>query len=192
MNPLPETVLFENVQRSKVTLAFVPPTLTTKFPSLLLLSILQLAKYAFVGSESTVHFPNKKVPAERFALWALHNEYGDKSVNPMGPAFESMKADGDKLLVTLSDASGLHVADGIDNAEVSGDGKTFNIPYAEISGDGKTFVPAKLRILPGGVLEFSSPEVSSPTAARYCFSGWHAGSVFNSAGLPLFPFRASL
>ena len=148
-----------------------------------------------VGSESTIHFPNKKVPAERFALWALYNEYGDKSVNPMGPAFESMKAEGGKLLVSLSNASGLHIADGIGDipyAEISGDGKTFNIPYAEISGDGKTFVPATLRILSGGILEFSSPEVSSPTSARYCFSGWHAGSVFNSAGLPLFPFRASL
>lgn len=134
-----------------------------------------------VGSESTIHFPNKKVPAERFALWALYNEYGDKSVNPMGPAFESMKVEGGKLLVSVSNASGLHIADGI------GD-----IPYAEISGDGKTFVPATVRILSGGVLEFSSPQVSSPTSARYCFSGWHAGSVFNSAGLPLFPFRASL
>ena len=134
-----------------------------------------------VGSESTIHFPNKKVPAERFALWALYNEYGDKSVNPMGPAFESMKAEGGKLLVSVSNASGLHIADGI------GD-----IPFAEISGDGKTFVPATVRILSDGVLEFSSPEVSSPTSARYCFSGWHAGSVFNSAGLPLFPFRASL
>lgn len=97
--------------------------------------------------------------------------------------------------MTLSDASGLNGKEdigGIPYAEISGDGKTFNIPYAEISGDGKPFVPATVRILSGGVLEFSSPEVPSPTAARYCFSGWHAGSVFNSAGLPLFPFRASL
>ena len=133
------------------------------------------------GSENTIHFPNKMIPAERFALWALYNEYGDKKVNPMGPAFLSMKSEGGKLLVSISDASGLHVVDGVDN-----------VPYAEISGDGKNFVPANVRILSGGILEFSSSEVASPTAARYCYSGWHVGTIFNLAGLPLFPFRASL
>lgn len=133
------------------------------------------------GSENTIHFPNKMIPAERFALWALYNEYGDKKVNPMGPAFSSMRSEGGKLLVSISDASGLHVVDGVDN-----------VPYAEISGDGKNFVPANVRILSGGILEFSSSEVASPTAARYCYSGWHVGTIFNSAGLPLFPFRASL
>ena len=133
------------------------------------------------GSENTIHFPNKMIPAERFALWALYNDYGDKKVNPMGPAFSSMKSEGGKLLVSISDASGLHIVDGVDN-----------VPCAEISGDGKNFVPANVRILSGGILEFSSSEVASPTAARYCYSGWHVGTIFNSAGLPLFPFRASL
>lgn len=134
-----------------------------------------------VGSENTIHFPNKKTPAERFALWALYNEYEDKSVNPMGPAFSSMKSEGGKLLVSVSNASGLHVMDGAGS-----------IPYAEISGDGKNFVPASVRILSDGILEFYSPEVASPSAARYCFCGWHIGTIFNAAGLPLFPFRASL
>ena len=99
----------------------------------------------------------------------------------MGPAFSSMRSEGGKLLVSISDASGLHVVDGVDS-----------VPCAEISGDGKNFVPANVRILSGGILEFSSSEVASPTAARYCYSGWHVGTIFNSAGLPLFPFRASL
>ena len=134
-----------------------------------------------VGDENTIHFSDKKTPAERFALWALYNEYGNKAVNPMGPAFSSMKSEKGKLLVSVSDATGLHAAEGVSN-----------IPYAEISSDGKNFVPATLRILSDGVLEFSSPDVASPTAARYCFSGWHVGTIFNAAGLPLFPFRATL
>lgn len=99
----------------------------------------------------------------------------------MGPAFSSMKSEKGKLLVSVSDATGLHAAEGVSN-----------IPYAEISSDGKNFVPATLRILSDGVLEFSSPDVASPTAACYCFSGWHVGTIFNAAGLPLFPFRATL
>lgn len=134
-----------------------------------------------VGSQATVHFPDKKTPGERFALWAMYNEYGDRSVNPMGPVFSSMAAEGGKLVVKLENGEGLHLAEG-----------ESSVRYAEIAGADGVFVSADVRIAGDNFLEFSSPKVTSPTQARYCFSGWHEATIFNAAGLPLFPFKANL
>lgn len=132
---------------------------------------------ADAGSENTIHFSKKKLVADRLLLWALNREYGDISVNPMGPHYSSHKADGDKLIVYLNNSDGLHYAEGITNA-----------PYAEVAGDDGKWKEARVTIGQDGSLIFSSPDVPSPINARYCYSNWHIGTIYNGADLPLFPF----
>ena len=132
---------------------------------------------ADAGSEKTIHFAQKELVAHRLFLWAMSREYGDMSVNPMGPHYASHKADGNKLIVTLNNSEGLHYAEGITNA-----------PYAEIAGDDGKWNEAQVEIREDGSLVFSSPEVPSPKNARYCYSNWHKGTIYNGANLPLFPF----
>lgn len=95
----------------------------------------------------------------------------------MGPHYSSHKADGDKLIVYLNNSDGLHYAEGITNA-----------PYAEVAGDDGKWKEARVTIGQDGSLIFSSPDVPSPINARYCYSNWHIGTIYNGADLPLFPF----
>lgn len=41
----------------------------------------------------------------------------------------------------------------------------------------------------GKKVTVSSPEVRNPVAVRYCFRAWGQGSLYNSNGIPLLPFR---
>lgn len=132
---------------------------------------------ADAGSSSTIHFANKKPVADRLLLWAMSREYGDSSVNPMGPHYASHTVSSDKLTVYLNNAEGLYFKEG-----------TANPPYAEISGADGVWYEARVELNSDGSLVFSSPSVPSPKNARYCYSNWHVGTIYNSQGLPLFPF----
>ena len=136
-----------------------------------------IAGAADAGSETTIHFAKKKLVADRLLMWAMNREYGDLSSDPMGPHYASHSTEGNKLIVHLNKAEGLHYADGVLNAlnaEVAGDDGKWYEAKAEISGDGK--------------LTFSYPAVAVPKNERYCYSNWHKGTIYNGQNLPLFPF----
>ncbi len=138
-----------------------------------------------VGSEVTIHFPQKKVIADRLVLWAMHNQYGDRNVNPMGPYYMSHTVQGNKVIVTMANADGLRYIDGAEKVLHA------EIAPAPVKINNKTvydWTEADVEILSDGRLSFSSTTVSSPEHVRYCFSTWHVGTLCNGAGLPLFPF----
>lgn len=131
-----------------------------------------------VGDYSTIHYPKKQQPSERLALWALYNQYSDKSINPMGPRFASMTREGSSLVVSLTDAEGLVIKSACD--------------FAFVAGSDGQYQKATVTKGESNTLVFSAPGVTLPQSVKYCYSTWHVGTIFNGAGLPLFPFKETL
>lgn len=129
------------------------------------------------GSLKTVHYPGKKVPAERLVMWVEAKDYGISLIDPMAPVATGMTVSGNKATVSLSNARGLHIGAGRDS-----------VGFAQIAGSDGVFHDASVSI-EGETLVFSSPEVKDPVYVRYCHSSWCLGSVYNADGLPVFPFN---
>ena len=133
---------------------------------------------AYDRGGATIHYPDKRTPAERLALWAENKDYGISGTDPMGPQFVSMVTEGSSAVVTLSNASGLHLGEGSDK-----------VMYGKIAGTNGVWYDADVTIR-GDQLVFSSPSVSAPAHVRFCYADWCVGgNVYNAAGLPVFPFR---
>ena len=130
-----------------------------------------------VGDKKYQHYPNKKVPAERLYMWAARDIYHTSDTDPHGPAYESMEISDGTAVITFSHANRL-------SCEYD------NIPYVQIAGEDRHFYSAFAETGPEpDQITVYSPTVSEPVAVRYCFTSWHAGSLFNEAGLPAYPFR---
>lgn len=128
-------------------------------------------------SGPTVHYPDKRTPAERLALWAESKVYGLSSVNPMAPRYESMTVEGSKVTVTLSNAEGLHLKAGCEK-----------VLQAQVASYNTVYKDATVRI-EGNKMIFESPDVAVPVYVRYCYCSLTEGTVYNGAGLPVFPFQ---
>lgn len=129
------------------------------------------------GSAYCIHPPQKREVGTRLAWWALAKTYGKKGFAYCGPVYEKSEAKEGKLFIDFSHADGgLFISD------------RQNTGF-EISGDHQKFYPAQVRIVGNNRLEVSSPEVSNPVAARYCFYNYAVGTLFNSYGLPASSFR---
>src|SRR6185295_14654395 len=128
-----------------------------------------------VGEEKDIH-PRKKEPVgARLALAARHIAYGEK-LTWSGPAYRSMKTDGDRIVVSFN-----HVGSGLEAR--GGDLKGF-----AIAGADQKFVWAKAEIA-GDKIIVSSPEVKKPVAVRYGWADFPVVNLWNKDGLPASPFR---
>lgn len=128
-------------------------------------------------SGPTIHYPDKRTPAERLALWAESKVYGLSSVNPMAPRYESMTVEGSKVTVTLSNAEGLHLKEGVTE-----------VLQGQIASYDTVYKPAEVTV-EGNKMVFESSEVAVPVYVRYCYCALTNGTVYNAAGLPVFPFQ---
>jgi sialate O-acetylesterase len=127
-----------------------------------------------VGEQHAVHPQDKQDVGDRLSRIALARAYG-KPLEFSGPAFDSMKVEGNAIRINFTHADGL---------TAKGDLGAFTIAGA----DGK-FSPATAKI-DGTSVIVSSPEVPSPTAVRYAWANWPINpNLYNSAGLPAAPFR---
>ncbi|MBO5685101.1 MAG: hypothetical protein J6R73_00760 [Alistipes sp.] len=129
-----------------------------------------------VGDQKLIHYPNKKVPGERLANLMLYKTYGQQQINPYGPKVESVRYEGSKAMIRLSNAKGLKTTEQ-------------PIPHMQLAGSNGVFYSATATILSDGVIEVTAPQVAVPKAVRYCFTSWHRSTLFNDAGVPLAPFR---
>ena len=123
-----------------------------------------------------IHPPNKQEVGRRLSLWALSNSYGMPGIVYSGPLYKSMKADGDKAVITFDHAAGLKSRDGKE------------LSWWSIAGADKKFVPAKATIS-GETVVVSAEGVTQPVAVRF---GWHQlaePNLNNGADLPASPFR---
>lgn len=130
-----------------------------------------------IGDTKDIHPANKKDVGLRLAAIALDRQYG-KEREYSGPVYSSMKAEGNKVLVSFTHADGLWVKD-----------KYGYLKGFEVAGADQKFYYAKAEVTDGKVTVYSD-SVSAPVAVRY---GWAddmpEADLYNSAGLPAAPFR---
>lgn len=133
-----------------------------------------------IGDANDIHPRNKKEVGHRLALNALKVAHG-KEVIASGPVYDSMKKEGEKIVLTFKDTgTGLRAKDGNKYGYVKG--------FA-IAGADKKFVWANAYISGDKVVVFSE-EIPDPVAVRYAWAdNPDDNDLVNSAGLLASPFR---
>lgn len=129
-----------------------------------------------IGDRKDVHPHNKQDAGARAARIALAREYG-RTVEYVGPTFESMAVEQNAIRVRFAHAAGLMTKDG-------------KLPAAfEIAGSDGKYVPAEAA-LDGETAVIRAAAVPMPVSVRYAWANYPAGAnVMNGAGLPCAPFR---
>ncbi len=128
-----------------------------------------------VSDRADIH-PKKKEPVgARLALAAEAIAYG-KDVEYSGPAYDGMKVEGNKAILSFK-----HVGGGL----VAKDGP---LQGFTIAGPDHKFVKADAEIQ-GDTVVVSSKEVEKPEAVRFGWANYPVDNLFNKAGLPASPFR---
>jgi sialate O-acetylesterase len=131
-----------------------------------------------IGNPNDIHPRNKKDVGFRLATLALKKTYGE-NIMYEGPSYQSMKADGNKVVITFnSTGSGLIVK-----------GNAQHVNGFELAGEDQKFHKAEGKILNNEVV-LSSAQVSHPMYVRYNWADdASAGNLFNKEGFPAAPFR---
>jgi sialate O-acetylesterase len=138
------------------------------------------------GEALDIHPTNKLVPANRLALVARKEIYGEKVV-AYGPIYKSMKVDGNKIVISFDEihkglTAGSLIGDDVvfaDGAELKGFG---------IAGADHKFVWAKA-VISGNTVIISADGITNPEAVRYNWADNPPGNLYNKDGLPARPFR---
>ena len=129
-----------------------------------------------VTDTTNIHPKNKHDVGARLAAWALAVTYHRTGIVYKSPAFGSMEIQGDKIVISCSNAGEGLVVNGAAVRELV------------IAGDDRVFRPAAVRIV-GNKLIVSAQGVKKPVAVRYQFDNAGIGNIFAKEGLPLAPFR---
>jgi sialate O-acetylesterase len=131
-----------------------------------------------IGEPKDIHPRNKQDVGKRLALVALNKTYG-RNIPSSGPIYQSMKVDGNRVVLTFSNVGGGLVA-----KDKYGYLKGF-----EIAGSDQQFQYAKAMIDGDNVIVFQEG-IANPLAVRF---GWaddaSETNLFNKEGLPAVPFR---
>lgn len=130
-----------------------------------------------LGDSLDVHPRHKREVGERLAFSVLNRTYGHK-VTPNGPRYQSMKIDGDAIVLRFADAEGMRAAQG-----------TRLIGF-EVAGADGIYHPAEATIKNNTVI-VRSKEVKQPAAARYGWQPFTRANLVNAAGLPASTFRTA-
>ncbi|AXT60932.1 T9SS C-terminal target domain-containing protein [Aquimarina sp. AD10] len=125
-----------------------------------------------VGEINGIHPAKKQKVGQRLAYWALAKQYG-KNIVFSGPTFRSATFNNGKGILKFDYADGL---------------KLTNDDNFEIAGSNGNFVKATA-VVKNGAIEVSASNVSNPTQARYGWSNFVKGSLFNGANIPSSSFR---
>ncbi len=130
-----------------------------------------------LGDSLDVHPRHKREVGERLAFSVLNRTYGHK-VTPNGPRYQSMKIDGNAIVLRFADAEGMRAAQG-----------TRLIGF-EVAGADGIYHPAEATIKNNTVI-VRSKEVKQPAAARYGWQPFTRANLVNAAGLPASTFRTA-
>ena len=131
-----------------------------------------------VDDVSNIHPKYKKEVGHRLAMWALGDTYGKEGIKFRHPEMALVEYDRSRAIVTFKNAEGGLVCKG---SSVAG---------LEICDKSMEFVPAQGMITDGGKLVVWNKKVKNPVAVRYCWSDGAIGNLFDTAGLPVAPFRS--
>ena len=130
-----------------------------------------------IGDAADIHPKNKQEVGRRLALVALANSY-KKDIPFAGPTYESMSAEGDKVVLKFKNTYGGMTAKGGDTLKgfaVAGDDHKWYWADAKIAGADMVVVP--------------SDKVAKPVAVRYAWANNPVCNLYNKADLPAVPFR---
>jgi len=129
-----------------------------------------------VGDAADIHPKDKQTVGGRLALTAEAAVYG-RHLEYSGPWYDSMKADGDQVVLTFNHAEGGLEARGgeaLKGFAIAGDDRKWHWADAKIEGD---------------TVVVRSDQVSHPLAVRYAWANNPVCNLYNRAGLPAVPFR---
>ena len=130
-----------------------------------------------IGEWNDIHPLNKRDVGRRLALAAKRLAYGDKDIIYSGPVYESMKTEGNRIILSFS-----HVGSGL---MVKGE----RLNGFVIAGEDKKFVWANA-VIEGDRVVAWSDEVENPVSVRYAWANNpDSANLFNKEGLPASPFR---
>jgi len=130
-----------------------------------------------LGNRTDVHPKRKKEVGQRLARLALADSYG-QHINKSGPLFRAVRFEGEKAIVTFSEAKRLRTSD---NRAVRDIG---------LAGEDRIFYPAKA-VIRGNRLEVTCDEVARPAFVRYGWSSFTEGNLVDEAGLPASTFSCA-
>lgn len=131
-----------------------------------------------IGEGKDIHPKNKVDVGRRLARWALAKQY-NIPIEYQSPRYSTMQADGEGIVLSFN-----HLAGGWRPFDV-------NEPVGfTIAGEDKKFYPAQAKVVDGGKVRVSSPNVAKPVAVRYAWADNPVCNMYGAAsGLPLTPFR---
>ena len=145
-----------------------------------------------IGDALDIHPKNKEDVGKRLALWALRNEYGQKTLVSSGPLFQSMKVEGNSIRIKFESLGG-----GLMSARKEGRKPTIETPgqplkQFAIAGEDKNWFWADA-VIDGDTVVVRSADVTAPVAVRYAYSMNPEGAnLYNRSGLPASPFRTDV
>ena len=134
-----------------------------------------------IGEWNDIHPENKKDVGIRLALQAEHIAYGDTKIVASGPLYRSIKAEGNKIILSFSNTGTGLLAKG--NKDLQ--------QFAVAGKDGK-YEWAKA-IIKGNKVIVWSDNVPHPVFVRYAWADNPEGAnLYNSKGLPASPFSVKV
>ncbi|HIV02467.1 MAG TPA: hypothetical protein IAC74_02740, partial [Candidatus Aphodoplasma excrementigallinarum] len=129
------------------------------------------------GEPTNIHPGDKRRVGERLSAVIQALDFEGSNTDVFAPSFESARVDGNKIVVTLKDCTGL----------ISSDGEALR--EFEICGADGVFAEAKAEITGTNEITISSDLVSEPAYVRYAFRNCPDVNLFGTNGLPVTPFR---
>ena len=152
-----------------------------------------------IGEAEDVHPVRKREVGERLANLALANDYG-KKVATDGPRFKSYTVDKSRIVIKfINAAGGLRAIPSGDFAEDRYGKKAMGFSIVKQAESGKLtgfqiagadhiwhWADAEIA---GDTVIVSCPDVPHPVAVRYGWADNPVCNLFNSEGLPAWPFR---
>ena len=132
-----------------------------------------------IGNLKDIHPTNKQGVGKRLANMALKRTYGHEDIIDSGPRYESMRIEGNKLILTFT-----NTGDGL----ASRDGEPLN--WFELAGEAQPWTDATATITAPDTVSVSAEGITHPVAIRFAWHKLAEPNLMNSANLPAAPFRA--
>ncbi|QJX49336.1 sialate O-acetylesterase [Hymenobacter taeanensis] len=131
-----------------------------------------------VGEWNDIHPLDKQTVGHRLALAAQSVAYGEKKIVSMGPLYQSMQVNGNKVTISFTNTGSGLVAKGGDNLQ-----------YFAIAGADNKYVWANAKIEGNKVVVWSD-QVPQPVSVRYAWADNPEGTkLYNKEGLPASTFQ---
>ncbi len=129
-----------------------------------------------IGDVKNIHPKNKQDVGRRLALLALNKTYGQKGVVCDSPLFDTMKIDGNKIVINFKNAVELKTRDG-------------KAPdWFEICDESGAFRKADA-VIQKNIVILSAAGIEKPIVARFAWDHLAEPNLVNEAGLPASAFR---